>query len=245
MKTFRTFVLAVAALSAVSSCSLDNPTPPLVTGPSTYALSLTVTASPDILPEDGASQSLIRIVARDENGQPVRNLPMRIDVLDRGLIVEYGTLSARNVTTNSSGEATVVFTAPTAAIPGFDAGTVVEVAATPVGTDFSGVNTRSVRIRLVPQSIVSIPGAPVPSFTYTPSAPRALQVITFNASSSTDNGTIVRYRWTFSDGYVAQETAVVDHDFATAGTYFVTLTVTDNEGKSSSTTRAITVTSGS
>jgi PKD repeat protein len=246
MKTFtRSFVLAALALSGVAGCTLDSPDPPMVTGPSTYFLSLTVTASPDVLPEDGSSQSVIRIIARDENGQPVRNLQLRVDTVDGGRIVDFGVLSARNVTTNSAGEATVVFTAPKAAIPGFDSGTVLEIRATPIGNDFSGANPRGVQIRLVPQSVATIPGAPTPVFSFSPSTPRPADLITFNASASSDDGTIVRYHWTFSDGHVEPDQAIVEHDFTSAGTYFVTLTVTDNENKSSSVTRAITVTAGS
>lgn len=243
MKTFtRTLALVATVALTASSCTLDNPKEPMLTGPSTYFLSVAITASPDILPEDGASQSVIRIVARDANGQPVPNLPVRIDTVSGGQIVEFGVLSSRTVTTNASGEAAVVFTAPRAAIPGFDAGTIVEIRATPIGTDYAGVNPRSVLIRLVPESTATIPGAPTPSFTFTPSSPKAGDLITYNASGSRDDdGAIVRYRWAFSDGHT-EEGAVVAHDFVTAGSYFVTLTVTDNEGKSASVTRSVIVT---
>src|SRR5688500_3646991 len=128
MKTFnRSFLLCAAATAMFAAgCTLGNPEAPTPTGPSTYALSLTLTTSPDILPEDGSSQSVIKVVARDENGQTVRNVQLRLDVMENGQIVEFGTLSARNVTTNAAGEATVVFTAPQSAIPGFDAGTIVQ-----------------------------------------------------------------------------------------------------------------------
>lgn len=245
MKTFtRTFAFAAAvALMAVPGCTLENPEAPMLTGPSTYFLSVAITASPDILPEDGASQSVIRVVARDANGQPVANLPVRIDTVSGGQIVEFGVLSSRNVTTNASGEAVVVFTAPRAAIPGFDAGTVVEIRATPIGTDYAAVNPRSVLIRLVPESTATIPGAPTPSFFFTPTNPKAGDLLTFNGSGSSDaGGAIVRYHWTFSDGHIEPDQAIVQHDFPAAGTYFVTLTVTDNENKSASMTRSVTVT---
>lgn len=245
MKTLnRTFAFAAAlALMAVPGCTLGNPEEPMLAGPSTYFLSVAITASPDILPEDGASQSVIRIVARDANGRPVANLPVRIDTVSGGQIVEFGVLSSRNVTTNASGEAAVVFTAPRAAIPGFDAGTVVEIRATPIGTDYTGVNPRSVLIRLVPESTATIPGAPTPNFFFTPTNPKAGDLLTFNGSTSTDEGgVIVRYHWTFSDGHIEPDQAIVQHDFAAAGTYFVTLTVTDNENKSASVTRSVIVT---
>ena len=248
MKTFlnRVFVLAVLTVATVSGgCALDSPEPPTVTGPSTFFLSLTVTASPDLLPEDGTSQSVIRIIARDEHGQPLRNVQLRVDTVDGGRIVDFGTLSSRVVTTNAAGEATVTFTAPLAAIRGFDSGTTVEIVATPIGSDFAGANPRGVLIRLVPESVATVPGSPIASFSFSPVTPRPNDVITFNGSASSDDGTIVRYRWTFSDGHVEPDQAIVQHDFTAVGTYFVTLTVTDNENKTSSVTRAITVTSGS
>ena len=54
--------------------------------------------------------------------------------------------------------------------------------------------------------------------------------ITFDASSSSDSdGDIESYLWTFSDGMtLAGET--IQRDFTQAGTYTVTLTVTDNDG---------------
>lgn len=242
MKTFtRSFLFsAVAALTLAAGCTLDDAAAPTPTGPSTFALSLNVTASPDVLPEDGVSQSLIRIVARDVNGQPVPNVPLRVDVMSGGRIVEFGTLSARNVTTNGSGEATVVFTAPRSAIPGFDSGTEVEIFATPIGADWIAANPRGVLVRLVPQSVVTIPGAPIPNFTFSPVSPTVGQLVSFNASTSIDDGTIVRYRWNYGDGEV-EEGVTVAHDYVDPGIYFVTLTVTDNEGKSTSLTKSITV----
>jgi len=237
----RRSIFAAAALTLAAGCTLGNPEAPAPTGPSTYALSLVVTASPDVLPEDGVSQSVIRITARDQNGQPVANVPLRVDTVSGTAIVDFGTLSARNVTTNAAGEATVVFTAPLSPIQGFDTGTVVEIYATPIGSDWLAANPRGVLIRLVPQSTVTIPGAPIPNFTYSPLSPRVGDRVFFDASSSSDpDGTIVRYRWNYGDGEF-EEGPVNNKDYTAAGTYLVTLTVTDNQGKSSSVTKTITI----
>jgi uncharacterized repeat protein (TIGR01451 family) len=58
------------------------------------------------------------------------------------------------------------------------------------------------------------------------------ETVTFNGSGSYDpDGTIVSYEWYFGDGNVTTTTeAIITHAYATAGTYTVTLTVTDNEG---------------
>lgn len=235
------FAVAAALVSLTAACTLQETDVPPLTGPSTLALALSVTASPDILPEDGVAQSVIRIVARDANNQPVRGLVLRVDTVIGSTIVDIGTLSARNVTTNSSGEATVVYTAPLARFRGTDTQSVVTVRVLPVGGDFGSSLPREVSIRLVPESVVFDPGSPIPSFTFTPSAPKAREDVFFNASASNDpGGVIVLYQWNYGDGTTGLG-VTESHDFLSPGTYFVTLTVTDNDGKSSSVTRVVTV----
>jgi PKD repeat protein len=64
----------------------------------------------------------------------------------------------------------------------------------------------------------------------------------FNGSGSTDpDGSIVTYLWDFGDGTTAS-TASPTHTFATAGTYTVKLTVTDNTGLTGSAQTTVTVT---
>jgi len=55
-------------------------------------------------------------------------------------------------------------------------------------------------------------------------------IASFNASQSVDpDGTIAAYTWNFGDGSSASGSAVT-HTFTAAGTYSVSLTVTDNQG---------------
>jgi len=59
--------------------------------------------------------------------------------------------------------------------------------------------------------------------------------ISFNGSNSRDvDGTIVKYEWNFGDNTAVAEGVTTTHTFATDNTYTVTLTVTDNEGKTGS-----------
>ena len=82
---------------------------------------------------------------------------------------------------------------------------------------------------------------PVASFT---SACNALSC-TFDGTSSTDaDGSITGYAWTFGDGATSTASAPT-HTYATAGTYSVTLTVTDNLGATAGKTSVVTVTQAS
>jgi YVTN family beta-propeller protein len=69
-------------------------------------------------------------------------------------------------------------------------------------------------------------------------APRARPgvPVTFNASASTDpDGTISAFDWSFGDKRVSQrKSPTATHTYAKPGTYRVTLTLTDNEGCSTS-----------
>jgi LPXTG-motif cell wall-anchored protein len=65
---------------------------------------------------------------------------------------------------------------------------------------------------------------------------------TFSAAGSTDSdGRITGYRWDFGDGSAPAEGADVTHPYAAAGTYTVTLTVTDDDGATTTATRQVVV----
>lgn len=94
----------------------------------------------------------------------------------------------------------------------------------------TGTVTKSVttRVNQVPQA----------SFTSTTTDLTA----SFNAAASTDpDGTIASYAWTFGDGTTGTGVSP-QHVYAAAGTYPVTLTVTDNEAGVGSTSNDVTVT---
>ena len=68
-------------------------------------------------------------------------------------------------------------------------------------------------------------------------------LVQFNGSGSNDsNGTIVSSQWNFGDGSTAQG-LVPGHVYSSPGNYTVTLTVTDNEGLSSTATTTASITS--
>jgi PKD repeat protein len=76
---------------------------------------------------------------------------------------------------------------------------------------------------------------PVASFTSSCS----VMTCSVNGSGSTDaNGSIVSYSWNYGDGKTASG-VTASHTYTTAGTYSVTLSVTDNGGATSSTAKSL------
>ncbi len=232
----------LAAVTAVSGCTTKKQDAPPLTGPSEFALSLAMTATPDTITQDGASQSVILIVARDSHSQPIANLSLRLEMSVNGVVVpEFGRLSTQNLVTGADGRATAVYTAPPAPPDLNDPEAIVRFIATPIGSNFDNQWSRFVSIRLVPPAVALVPGAPFAEFTYTPASPRAGTVVQFDARLSSDpDGFIVAYQWDYGDGEL-ETGQTQNHDFTAAGTYPVTLTVTDNAGLKASRTRFIVV----
>jgi len=81
--------------------------------------------------------------------------------------------------------------------------------------------------------------APVANFSFTTSGLSA----NFTDSSSDSDGTIASRSWNFGDGGSSTATNP-SHTYAAAGTYSVSLTVTDNGGASNTKTSSVTVSSG-
>lgn len=97
------------------------------------------------------------------------------------------------------------------------------------------METRIQRQKIV--TIVNLP--PTADFAYSPSEPVENQEIQFTDRSSDPEGKLVSWSWDFGDGYRSTSQNPT-HKYIKAGTYMVTLTVTDDEGVSS--TKSITIT---
>ncbi|MBC7518306.1 MAG: PKD domain-containing protein [Microbacteriaceae bacterium] len=79
---------------------------------------------------------------------------------------------------------------------------------------------------------------PTAAFTLTSTG---LSVSVDGSSSSDPDGTVVAYSWNFGDGSTAT-TAMATHSYAAAGSYPVSLTVTDNRGATNSASQTVSVT---
>jgi YVTN family beta-propeller protein len=82
---------------------------------------------------------------------------------------------------------------------------------------------------------VAIPPDQAPLASFTTARVRPGVAATFNASASGDpDGSIATYAWSFGDGQAASGGPSLTHVYAKPGTYQATLTLTDNEGCSTS-----------
>lgn len=228
------------ALLATAGCTIKNAEPPPLTGPSGPVQTISITATPDTISQDGSAVSTIAVTAL-KNGTPLANLELRFDMFVGGIAQDFGTLRpGRTVRTNATGLASVIYTAPASPPNGLFGtcrglpGTCVDIVVSPTGSAFETSVTQSVEIRLAPPTIISPapdPAAPTARFTFSPTPVHPLTAVFFNASSSTatTGRTITTYAWDFGDGTVKSGVTTA-HDFGTASVYIVTLTVTDDFG---------------
>jgi PKD repeat protein len=223
----------VALASGAVACSIESQEAPALIGPSGFAQSVTLSASPDRLPRDGSSQSVITVTVRNESGQAVSGQRLSLGST-------AGTLSQGEVVTGGDGRATFTLTAPSSNTPG----STVEVFATPIGANSDNGVTRSVSIAMTG---IANSTAPSPSFTVDPAAPTLRQNVVFDASGTTDEnarcGDACTYAWDFG-GEGTASGRVVTYQFQSVRTYPVRLTVTDRAGTTATLTQNVSVSQG-
>jgi PKD repeat protein len=224
----------LCAVSAVGGCSIESQSPPDLAGPSGFAISLSLTSSPQLLPRDGKSRATVTLNARDE----VANTPVAGQTITLTALPSTARLSTHEVRTGSDGRATVIVTAPAADDSSDSAITVV---ATPVGGVSDSVAPRALTIGLVFDPDLVEASA---RFTVTPAQPKVGEKVTFDASaSSAAEGSVIKlYSWSFGDDTdKVTTTPTADKTYDEARAFSVVLTVTDDQDRKSTVARTITV----
>jgi PKD repeat protein len=242
-----TFVslLGVAALAVLTGCTVKDVDQPALAGPSTFAHSINMVADKDTLTQNGVDFTDIRITALGPDGQS-ESIPLNAQLYVNGVAADYGTLSTKTPTTPT----TIRYTAPPAStVAAGQVPQTVTLVVTPRNAgDFRGETPRQLDLRLLPQGVI-IPSNPnlQANFTFAPTSPKVLDLVTFDATGTLNSGTACgagcTYSWNFGDGTSAAG-QVTTHQFRTVGTFQVTLTVMDFLGAVSTKIATITVTAG-
>jgi len=229
----RLFVARAAVVATAffaSACTMDRQSIPSPTGPSEFGLSIRMSATPQLLPRDGASTAVIIIEVTEADRKPA--------VGQRLLLSSTaGSLSASEAVTGSDGRATVRLTAP----PVNQGVDTAEIEAIPVGLNGQSSESRSVSVGLVG------PAFPVPSIAMTPTSPKRFEITNFDASGTTLGGapcgSDCSYSWDFG-GEGTSSGRIVSYRFLNEGNYLVRLVVTSKDGVSQTKTLAVTVGAG-
>jgi len=83
-RALRFLALVAAVALGASACTVKKTEAPALTGPSELGLSLTVSATPDILTQDGSSQATVTVVARDSAGSVKKKHALPPATMKRG-----------------------------------------------------------------------------------------------------------------------------------------------------------------
>jgi PKD repeat protein len=219
---------------------------PALAGPSTFAHSIIMVADRDTLLQNGTDFTDIRITSLGPNGTS-ENIQLRAQIYVDGVPNDFGTLSSKTPIT----PATIRYTAPPpSSVQNAQIPTTVTIGVTLAsGGDFRGETTRTIDINLQPQGII-LPTNPNlrADFSVTPNPPKVMDIVTFDASLTTNTGgnacgANCSYMWDFGDGTTATG-QVTTHQFRTINGFSVSLTVTDARGATAQVTKVITVAPG-
>ncbi|MTD12744.1 PKD domain-containing protein [Nakamurella sp. YIM 132087] len=198
----------------------------------TYQVTLTVT---DNKGATGTSTQPLQVTAPVPNQAPTANFTSSVENL---------TVNVESTSTDTDGTIAAVAwnfgdgatATGAAAVHTYTSAGTYQVRITVTDDDgATGTITKPVTVTAAPPANV----APTAAFTNTANGLTAA----FNGSTSTDpDGTITAYSWNFGDGVTDLTSgATVSHPYAAAGTYQVSLTVTDDKGATNTVTKPVTV----
>jgi hypothetical protein len=138
--------LTLGLLLAGGGCGLEKVSEPALGGPADQGYSVDLAAQPDTINADGVSTCTVRLVVRDQNGEPVKNHSVIFtengdgEMLPAPSFTYVGPVQTGIVmATDSAGTANVVYTA------GTNIGTLT-VSVRPYGIDAANAYERSVTI---------------------------------------------------------------------------------------------------
>ena len=244
MRTTQLTLAISAIVLSFAGCTVKDVDVPPLAGPSTVGYSIDLQSNTNTLIQDGLSQARITITARDHMGQPMNGRPLRADIRVGGVVQDFGSLSTKNPVTGS----TLVYTAPPASAIS-QRNETVAITVTPLDSGVFGDEfARSIELILTPQGVI-LPQNPSLNalFTVSPTTPKVLDIVTFSAATTTNNGVACNanclYTWDFGDGTSATGQTVT-HQFRTVGTFMVRLTVTDSRGATATSFNALPVAPG-
>ncbi len=202
-----------AEITARSGNVIATPAPLNITIGSVGVETLTIQANPAVL-KSGGGRSLITVYAFDEAMNPLAAVPIILSTT-------YGDLDHGNSIhlTDANGRVSdYLSTEKTARV-----------------TAEFGTLTADVEVKVEENEL------PVAEFSISPANPTVGETVYFNASLSTDpDGQIIGWSWNFGDGATASGPEA-SHIYDVAGTYTVTLKVTDNSNGSDACQKMVTI----
>jgi hypothetical protein len=236
--------IAAAMVLVLNGCGLDKVEIPDFEGPAELALSLRLTASPDIVTADGFSSSLVQVQAFGPNGETLSGRQVFMGIADPdGRIADIGQLRSTGsggigtglvLTTGTNGVAQASYEAPPRTDMTANSSVIIQVR--PIGNDFEGQIYRTVRIELRSAEPRLFPQVPSTTgvncgFVVEPGAGpyKVNTVISLQSIASSPFGPIIRYEWFFGDG-TRDDKPNIAKVFRFPGTYSATQVVTDSIG---------------
>ena len=94
--TLKALLATAVVFAGSTSCVLDDPDIPELSGPSEMGTSVEMRANPDQLVADGFSSSVIEAVVRNPNGERTSGVTILFDISRGGVFLDLGNLAPLN-----------------------------------------------------------------------------------------------------------------------------------------------------